>query len=299
MTILRYYLRMLNDEQNINAGYKKTLMNDIMAIVKGSKFIDAPVIAIYYHAVNTLLEPYSDEYYVLFKDNLLKHGNKLGKGVEMDFYIILVNYFVMRGNMGEKEFLEEAHKLYKKFFRKGYHIVRGHILPSFFDHAIMISLDLDNVSYAEKFLLKHGNELHSDEKENVLNYNKARISLKKGEFEKALEYISKIGHNYSQTKVSVRLLNLQLYYEMNMFDPALHLIDSFRHFLSDNKRVSDNTRNRAKLMLRIIHQLMRVKSGSKRSSLDEVKKLLAKNKNIMRRYWIVEKIEELEALQKN
>ena len=294
INILRYYVRILNETMIVRYKHELYFIDKILDMVEGSRFLDVPAIAVHYHMVRALQDTSDKTSYYNSRDLLFKQGAKLGKEIETNLYITITNYCTRRATEGDAEFLREGFEVMKKFIKRRYHLDRGYMLRSTFDHMVMAALDLGEVHYAENFVRKYKDLLRPDERENILNYNYARIALKKKKPESALEFISTIAHSYSNTKVNIRLLNLQILYELGMIDPAFHSIDSFRHFLKSNKRLSDFIMEGGKIFLNLLDKLLKVKAGSSRVSLNTVKEVLSGKKNIMKRYWLLEKVKELE-----
>ena len=82
----------------------------------------------------------------------------------------------------------------------------------------------------------------TEEKENTLNFCYAFIAYGKKEYEKSLELFSKTNFSNFIIKIQVKLLLLQLYYEMNYFDQAVLMIDSVRKYVLKEKMLIESTR---------------------------------------------------------
>jgi tetratricopeptide (TPR) repeat protein len=270
-------------------------MEDIFLSLHKSKYLDVPAIAVNYYAIKSYRNIEDSESLYKFRDLLFKHGKQIGREAEWVLHSILVTCCVARSDLGKKEFLIEAHNVQKKQLEKGFCFARGYFLPMFMDYIAMIALDLGKIEFVEKFIEKYKDHLPPKDKKNVLNYNYSRLAQYKGEHEKALNLISKMKHKDLARGTSIRILMMQIYFDLGMIDPALHLIDSFRHYISGNNKLGDDIKSRAKKMLSITQQLLKIKDGSTRISLDDVKKAAMGNEEIMKRYWLLEKIKELES----
>lgn len=296
ITVLSYYLRVLNDNIYRDSGFKLDFMEELFLMLDDSKYLKIPAIAVNYYAIKSYRDIDDDESLYKFRDLLYKHGKQIGSEAEWVLHSILVTCCVARSDLGKEEFLNEAHEVQKRQLKKGFCYARGFFLPMFFDYICMIALDLGNITFVEKFIEKYKDDLPPAEKDNVLNYNYARLAQYKGEHEKALDLISKMGYRDLPRGTSIRILSMQIYYDLDMIDPCMHLIDSFRHYLDGNKKLGQDVKDRAKRMLNIVQRLLKIKAGSSRISILDVKKKAKEKEEIMKRYWIMDRITQLEKL---
>ncbi|MDQ3020291.1 MAG: hypothetical protein M3R36_06945 [Bacteroidota bacterium] len=104
-----------------------------------------------------------------------------------------------------------------------------------FRNIIYAAVVLKKFNWAENFVKGHLNKLMPDYRDEVYHFAYSMIYFEKREFSKALDEISKVRYDFFVFKFDVRLYTLKIYYEMNSFESAISLIDTFTHFLSNNK----------------------------------------------------------------
>ena len=80
-------------------------------------------------------------------------------------------------------------------------------------------------------------------RENMKNYSYARLYFEKGQFDEALNFLSKVKYDNFALKYDIRVLMLRIYYELHYTEEALSLIDTFRHFIAENKSLSQQKKN--------------------------------------------------------
>ena len=86
---------------------------------------------------------------------------------------------------------------------------------------------------------------------------------------------------------------LQVYYEMNNFEPAISLLDSYKHFLKSDRTITEFYKKVNSDFLKYYTKLLKVKMGEKGSTADELKRLVLSSDDFSNKDWINKKIDEL------
>ncbi|MEZ4690633.1 MAG: hypothetical protein R3A12_10790 [Ignavibacteria bacterium] len=94
-------------------------------------------------------------------------------------------------------------------------------------------------------------------------------------------------------KFYIKNLQLKIYYELNEYDPFSLSLDSYKHFLSRNKNVSDKMKSYNKSFCDFIEQLFEQKNNYDENIFEEVKIKIYEHygKN---NTWIMRKVREIE-----
>jgi len=118
----------------------------------------------------------------------------------------------------------------------------------------------------------------------------ALLSFEMNDFEKALEFTGKVNYELFVFKYDIKLLLLKIFYEKNCYEEALSLIDSFKHFLSGNKTVSEYYRNNYMLFLKYYKELLNMKIQNSTEDSELLKNKINSEKNLISKTWLLEKI---------
>ena len=110
--------------------------------------------------------------------------------------------------------------------------------------------------WAEKFIEDYKSTIPAEERENVLNFCYGAIEHKKGNLEKALKYFSKSNFSNYILKVQVKILLCRVYYELEMYEQTLSMIDTFKHYLVREKMFVDEQKEAYLGFLKILTQLI-------------------------------------------
>jgi hypothetical protein len=129
-------------------------------------------------------------------------------------------------------------------------------------------------------------------------FSMAVVKFARGDFEESLQYVSKVKYDLVRLKTDVKFLMLKIYYELNLEDPAYFLIDTFKHYASDSKEISEDTRISVKNFLKHYTQLLKMKSTPKSSEV-EFSRTTIKNENLIyHKDWLMDKVSELASISK-
>ncbi len=121
----------------------------------------------------------------------------------------------------------------------------------------------------------------------------AYLHYAKREFASALELINKINFDLTSFKFELKNLQLILFYEINDFDSLLYALDSYRHYASNNRFVSEAGRKKIFRFINYLNSLYKLSEKPDNMKIELLKENIL-NDTLITKYWLLEKIEELE-----
>ena len=89
--------------------------------------------------------------------------------------------------------------------------------------------------------------------------------------------------------MDIKSWTLKIFYELAYFEQAISLMDSYRHFLSKNKSLSEHFKERHLNFLKYTGDLMKLASSRNEALLLKLKNDLNGTVNIVHRDWLLEK----------
>jgi tetratricopeptide (TPR) repeat protein len=125
------------------------------------------------------------------------------------------------------------------------------------------------------------------------NYSYAELYFEKGEYDKALNHLSKVNIELSQQKQQLKNLLLKIYFEKELFNEAIYLIDSSKHFLSREEEMPQNKKKTYTKFLSFTSELLNVKAKPGNSRLIQLKNRIQKEEYFKNKDWLLEKISEI------
>ncbi len=196
---------------------------------------------------------------------------------------------------GSSDFLNEEFSLYKEMLNSDAYTWSedDYMQVVTFRNIMIVGLTLKEYRWLEWFAGKYIDEIKPEYRENMKNLLLANISYAERKFDEALVYITKVKYDLFLYKLDVKILMLKIYFELNLYEQAYYLIDSFRHYLSNSDDLTESNKIQHTNFLNIYSKLLRAKSNE---DTGEYKNILSELKNtelVSARNWLKEKINEL------
>lgn len=243
----------------------------------------------------------SDNYFKL-KDLILKKISKYTNAERFNIFIKLKNFCAVRIFESDFSFYVEKYSLskieteYIKFNQDGV----GPLYANVYIENIIFAVKSKDMEFAKYYIDNLTIELEESIRESLYNLVMAHLEFAYNNFEKTLEYLSKVDNFNNLIKNTSKLLYIKSFYEMNSLDSGLSALDSYIHFLMENKNY---TSNRKKLLLfeyEFLKKIYKIKSFPQKYSeyeLNNLKKEIEKS-DIFFPDWYFKKIEELKKILK-
>ncbi len=127
----------------------------------------------------------------------------------------------------------------------------------------------------------------------MFNYCSSIVEFYKKNFVSSLDYINKSINLTFLLKYNMYEIKLMLYYELDYIEPAISLIDSYRHYLAENKHVTDKYELPRRNFLKIYNMLINLKLTTVKAKKSEIEERVNSGENILHIRWINSKIKEL------
>ncbi len=116
--------------------------------------------------------------------------------------------------------------------------------------------------------------------------------FEKSTFERSLVLLNKIDYELFHFKIDLKNLQLKLYYELGYYEEMRSAIDTYRHFIMNNKYISVRYKAICTGFVNNISVLMKVKLKEEKSNYLQLEKDILTSENIIFREWFVQKISE-------
>ena len=270
-------------------------LEGIMKYMKENNFRYYPVISIYYNMYLSYINEDRDEYYNELKKLVDDNFEMFTRDEKVNLMIILENICLSKTSKGNLKFFADLMEIYRKMLSGNIylHSEKEYFQINLFRNMFYTAVIQKEFKWAEKFIKEHINELSPEQKEDMEHYSKAVLYFEKNNFVSSLEEICKVKYKYFVYKYDVKLLMLKSYYELGYFENALFLIDSFSHFLSKNRTVSELEKERFGNFLLNLKSLIKIKTGSASGKGDDLYRIISGIRVINSRKWLLEKAKEL------
>jgi len=238
----------------------------------------------------------TEDLYFTAKEELMKNYDLFEKNLLRQLFLIMEGGCATRLKAGNRLYVKEWHELNRLCVEKKLHIyeTQNFIHPMTAHNMLNIAFWNKEIKWIDLFINEHQNEFPHEFRNYLTTIGHVYLHILRKEYDYALKLLTTIDDSLIAFKIRVRTLQLIMYYELNEYELALNGLDSFKHFVSNNKeKFSQSEKSGIIKFLSIYEQLLKFRFGNIEIS---VKKL---NKRIMEEIpsqsfdWLLEKTAEL------
>lgn len=226
-----------NREQGAKISYEVMMTDEITSFLPDSKYIEIPIIKIWYTAFLLLKSAEKNEYYTQLSQLLETHKKLLDKTDKRVLYTYLENsaQMVFQG----ETYYAALWKLYSTQLENEVIYIEGYLLPMIFKNIVTVALRLGHLDWTETFLEKNKDKIapEYEGREDVYSYSLAQLYFIQKKYDDVLSVLNQMIFNDSYTKMDVRRMYMKVYYEMEYGDMFEDIVNSFRTFLHENQHV--------------------------------------------------------------
>ena len=169
----------------------------------------------------------------------------------------------------------------------------GKIPVYIFHYYISNSFLLLDSGKIEAFRNKYIDKIEAEHLTNTKNYVDFMLSFIKKDFNEALNFLSLLDINHLGMKIPMRYQKAMCSYETDNYEMFLNENDSLKHFLKNNKFISEDQRSLLSNYFNCTNKLFKLKNNFTEIEFDNLRKDIFeafRNTNV----WFNQKLDELE-----
>jgi len=235
------YLNSLSIHRSYNKDFKSETYTDMIRKIDPGDYEDVPTIKIYYYILKMITDMNEELHFYKVKELVQKNKSILNKFDLMGAYIYLNQYCLKKIADGVSKFEKESFEIYKEEIQeKTYQMNDGTMAPIFYRNVVNAGLTLKELSWVKNFIEEYKSELPKRYRDNYFHYCLALYEFHAGNFELSIVLNSKIKYDEVYMKLNSKTLQMQLLFETKGEESLLDSLESFRHFLINNKLIPDN-----------------------------------------------------------
>ena len=209
------------------------------------------------------------------------------------FYNDLSNIYLQIYNSGKMEVKPAIFQIFRSMLEDGIYNSLG---GKYFDTNMFRSISMgagDDPEWVEEVVEKYSHLLKEDIRDAYVEFAKAHICIARNKFEEALEHVGRITYASFLFKTDVKILTLILYYEMNYYEEALSVIDTYKHYIANTKDLSPLFKEVFGNFTMIVLKLYKLRENYSKNEADYLRHLTKNTKLPGYDGWIYRKIDEL------
>lgn len=263
-------------------------------LLKIDDYSDTPVILLYYYLAKMLSDISNESYFYKVKELMSVYGKEFNLYDKTGVYVNLSNYCIRKVLDGFDKFDLERFEIYKEELKeKTYLNYDGTMSPVFYRNVTGLGLQLKEYEWTKNFIYEYKHELTAELRENYSNFCLAQYEFQMKNFETSLELNSKLKHDELYLKIYSKILNIQNLYELKYFDTLDSSIESFRHFISNNKLIPTDRKINFTNFFKYLNKIISVQNKTDSDEISLLRIQLMKESAIAQKSWLVEKVNEL------
>jgi hypothetical protein len=295
ITMLKQLSLINNIKTHINFNPETKFYDYVYSYLKEHKqaLIKNEILWILFKYISFYKEPFDKKDIIEIKI-LLNKNEKHFKKIDSNFlYIDLLSFCINKYNNGEKEYEDIILQLTKECINKEVHLQGGFIHEHNYTANVSKLIRFKELDTAETYINAYKDKLVPEHRENAYAYNYAIFHYVKKNYEKALEWLSKVKSKDFYYLTGMNDLKLKIYYEMNYVEAAFYLIDTYKHFFNKNERITTANKIRHQNFLKHYEMLLKIKNNESDLSPDEFVNNLSKIKDVEFKGWLIKRADEI------
>lgn len=237
------------------------------------------------------------KYYFDYKRILFSDLKELDTD-EIRFHTIQLLRYCMeksgKGGKHEKFFDTERFDIYNLILSNQYYksSLSSYIPVELYRTVFLHGLKLKKYVWTFEFIKKYKSKLHPDKRDNMYYFGCSEYYFRRGRYNEAMKSFNKIKLDHFMLRVDMRNLMLRTYYELGLDDNALSLIDSYKHFLSNDTALSSNEKRINKNFINVIYKMIIYRTSGNKSGKFKIQNDLSKEFPF--KEWVMEKFSMLD-----
>lgn len=300
---LRLYVYLLNTQTILDVNLETDILDKIIFNLSPEAYEKVPVLNIYYNLVMLLLErdtnasgtenkgarSLASNAFHNLNSLLEKHKHLLGNADLENIYINMENYCQRKIRSGHPHYQRLLFDLYRKELADINFLDYGYVPVLFFKGIVTSGLKLKELEWVKKFIDEYRHKLPPGKAESTFKYCLSLFDFYAGNFEKSLESLAMVKYEDLYLKLDGKLLQAMLYYELSLFDSLESHLDSFRHFLTNNKLIPAARKPSFINFYKYLNKLSKLSYEKNETLKEELRDCVEKEPQLAFKEWFLEK----------
>jgi len=296
--LLQYYNLLIHIGKENNVKIDIKMMDEVLTYLEKGPVSDHPTTLSYQYLILLKMKG-GDHYYFTLKDHYFNNFDKMNAADAYRAHMHMFGYCADMYNFkGDRRFVNEGYELYKHSYLNG-RVTSGVLLYPDFVNFIKVFSRASDTALARKFISDYSSQLPADQYDNSINFSIAYIYHHEGELKNALKYISMVNFPLAIMKVQVKILQVQLNFQLGYFEETRSLVDSFKKSLVKEEVISELYTNSIIGFLKAVIALITIKeetdTSKKRFELERLKENIETTQpnHFGIKFWLEDRLKEI------
>lgn len=291
MSLFEYYL---NTQRMFNIKTDDAYFDKLINTFDPSILDKFPLLKIHNYLLSMLKDPDNEENFRSAKTLIKENEDKIEQNQVENIYINLQNYCMRKIRSNRPEYSRELFEIYKMELENTMYSDRDNISIVLYRNIVFTALHEKEIEFADSFTEKYKKFLAAENRDSNYHYVRAHIALKKKTFDEMGKHLGKIRNLDEMLKNDIKSMYVLLYYETKAVSQFLSLIDTFRHNLKNNKKLSEERKSVYNTFINFANRLHNLRDIHNEFKLNKLKTDIEETGNVINKGWLLEKINEIE-----
>lgn len=269
-------------------------LEKIMEIIKKNDKNNFIPLQIYYLSYKAVKFIDKDEIYFELKSFFFRHFDRF----DIKFKIIIMKNLwrlcSIKAVRGNRDFVLETFEIRKKMAEEDLlSETDQYMQPSEFRSTLIDALNVNKLDWAKKFAGDNIGKLHPEFRKDIEIYSKAFLAYPEGDYDKAVEYASRLNINQIIFKLDIKNMLSKVYYETFSTEPLLSLLNSYYQLINNYGKNDNGYSIRHKNFILYLRKLSNLRENKSEQAEYELLKRNIEKDNVNSKSWLIKKIDEL------
>ncbi len=269
------------------------LFDELMTFADMNHKIIDPEVILMFNTTVLMIYPEKEDVFKKTLKLVKQKGNSIERFSHYNILVSLENYCLNRYNKGDTDYIKYLFEIYEEKIK--YDVlsptVTGTIVESTFTNIVKTGIRTGKFTWTENFIRNNFHRLQENE-DDMLNYYLAYIFHSKGDNGKALQHLSKLRAQDMMEKINVKNLEMKIYFELGYYDNVLMTADTYKHFFSGNKKISDSRKAGHLNFIDLTLKLLRATEKNDKVTLGFLTKKIRNTSPVAEKDWLLSKLKK-------
>lgn len=282
---------------------------NILQFIRESKYMELPIVKIYYNAFMLLYDPNEANYFMELKQLLQKESHLLDKMDLHNLHTRCENYCTLNILSGNNNYRRQLFELYQEQLESGIIYIDGCLDIRKFKNIVTLGVWLRDFDFTATFIEQNKDRILSQYQQEVYHYCLAYLYFGTQDYDRVNEHLNLAQQQKRYYNITYRTdshkLQIKMYYECNEQNLLNAKLNTFTAFVRNNLSTTGNSQLANQNFVKIVRKLLNIIElpklyGTKNTNqqkteqlITEIEQLLQHEAYIAERPWIVDKLNEL------
>ncbi len=232
---LRTGCLLLSHEAVTKREYDKGLLDSVLKLLDGHRYLQIPAVAAYYHGYFAQLGEDADFHFGQLKSLLQEHAGHFSLAETHDLYLMAINFCIRRINQADERFFREIFELYQSGLRHGALLEGGTLSRWTYNNIAVTALRLREFEWVWQFLHEFAPYLPESHREGAFNFNIARYYYDTSDYQQSMKHLLRMEYDDVLQNLVAKTMLCKIYYELDETDALENQLDSIQIYLRRKK----------------------------------------------------------------